>query len=148
MGLVVVLTPFGADLGQDVVGLLLLVFGIADHQLDHRRLQLRQRPPTGAELLQTRLKMDNTSIFVFLQPSSSALQASSLPPASRITGTSSRRQLELRIWLRVKRGQSPTRLSSDRACRCRLCGGDAGFSPPVLGARLHVLQPREAQTWQ
>lgn len=52
--LIVVLDPFVGDLGQDVVRLLLLVFGIADHDLDHRRLKLRQSPDACTELLQDR----------------------------------------------------------------------------------------------
>lgn len=54
MSLIVVLAPFVGNLGQDVVRLLVLVFGIADHHLDHRWLKLRQRPDTRAKLLQTR----------------------------------------------------------------------------------------------
>lgn len=49
-----VLDPLVGNLGQDVVRLLLLlllIFGIADHDLDHRWLQLRQSPNTRAELL-------------------------------------------------------------------------------------------------
>lgn len=52
--LIVVLAPFVGNLGQDVVRLLLLVFGIADHHLDHRWLKLRQGPYTRAKLLQIR----------------------------------------------------------------------------------------------
>lgn len=47
LALKVALHPFADDLGQDAVRLLLLlvvlllVFGIADHHLDHRGLKLR-----------------------------------------------------------------------------------------------------------
>lgn len=54
MSLIVVLAPFVGNLGQDVVRLLVLVFGIADHHLDYRWLKLRQGSDTRAKLLQTR----------------------------------------------------------------------------------------------
>lgn len=48
LALEVALHPFADDLGQDAVRLLLLVlllvFGVADHHLDHRGLKLRQSP--------------------------------------------------------------------------------------------------------
>lgn len=47
----VVLHPFVGNLGQNVVRLLMLVFGIAHHHLDDRGLQLRQGAHAGAELL-------------------------------------------------------------------------------------------------
>lgn len=63
MCLIVVLAPFVGDLGQDVVRLLVLIFGIADHHLDHWRLKLRQGSHTGSKLLKIRgiLKIRNTT---------------------------------------------------------------------------------------
>lgn len=51
LGLVVVLPPFVGNLGQDVIRLLVLIFGIADHHLNHWWLKLRQGPNTRAKLL-------------------------------------------------------------------------------------------------
>lgn len=47
----VVLAPSVGNLGQDVFRL--LIFGIAEHHLDHRWLELRQGPNTRPKLLQT-----------------------------------------------------------------------------------------------
>lgn len=51
LGLIVVLAPSVGNLGQDVFRL--LIFGIAEHHLDHRRLKLRQGPNSRPKLLQT-----------------------------------------------------------------------------------------------
>lgn len=51
LGLVVILSPFVGNLGQDVIRLLVLIFGIADHHLDHWWLKLRQGPNTRTKLL-------------------------------------------------------------------------------------------------
>lgn len=51
LGLIAVLAPFVGYLGQDVIRLLVLVFGIADDHLDHWWLKLRQGPNTRAKLL-------------------------------------------------------------------------------------------------
>lgn len=64
MCLKVILSPFVGNLGQDVVRLLMLVFGIADHHLDHRWLKLRQCPYTRAELLYIREIVFNKEICI------------------------------------------------------------------------------------
>lgn len=51
LGLIVVLAPSVGNLGQDVFWL--LIFGIAEHHLDHWWLKLRQGPNTRPKLLQT-----------------------------------------------------------------------------------------------